>query len=95
MTTPTQQATLGVAIQQALEGARETWIREHRRGEDPELYALRNYEGAEVTMYIGRGRQVVCYISITGKRPFDSSIYAYRLLREGPRAWSTTPHPLT
>lgn len=77
---------IGELVQRAWEDALESWVRDNARGQDPEVFLTTECRNVAVTISATVGAPVYAYVEVSGKRPWHSGTYGYRLERPGKRS---------
>lgn len=75
------RSVIGAATERAYTDAVTQWLREHRKGRDPEVAWTADVVSVSMTTQLKRWGHASIFVSIVTKNPSDSETYPFRLER--------------
>lgn len=88
-------STLGEVVETAHQAAVQQWVRDHRKGQDPELFLSSNLQEVTTTFTVGHLGYFAVWVSISAKSTWMDDSYGFRALKLAPNRFLPKLHSLT
>lgn len=76
-----RRSIVGEAVERAYVDAVTQWLREHRRGREPELAWSEDVVALTITAELKKSRKASIFVSVIAREPWNSETYPFALER--------------